>query len=71
MLELKIYENWKDLCKSMGWNGNAGGNTKKKYLKELDSLCKYHKEGIMENELINVKIIFIFIFAQRNISLGV
>lgn len=45
MLELKIYENWKDLCKSMGWNGNAGGNTKKKYLKELDSLCKYHKEG--------------------------
>lgn len=46
MLELKIYENWKDLCKSMGWNGNAGGNTKKKYLKELDSLCKYHKEGI-------------------------
>ena len=55
----------------MGWNGNAGGNTKKKYLKELDSLCKYHKEGIMENELINVKIVFIFIFAQRNISLGV
>lgn len=45
MLEVKEYKNWKEVCKVLKWNGNAGGNTKKKYLKELDSLCKWYKQG--------------------------
>ena len=34
----------KELCKAMNWS-TTGGNTKIKHLKELDSLCKWHKEG--------------------------
>lgn len=44
MLEVKTYKNWKELCNAMDWS-NKGGNTKKKYLKQLESLCKYHKNG--------------------------
>ena len=44
MLEQKTYKNYKQLCKAMNWS-TTGGNTKTKYLKELDSLCKWHKEG--------------------------
>lgn len=44
MLEQGVYKNYKELCKAMNWS-TTGGNTKTKYLKELDSLCKWHKEG--------------------------
>ena len=44
MLELKTYKNWNELCKSMNW-ATTGGNTKKKNLKLLDSICKYNKVG--------------------------
>lgn len=44
MLEKKAYKNWKELCKDMNWE-TTRGNTKNKYLKILNSLCKYHKEG--------------------------
>ena len=44
MLELKTYKNWKEICEIMNWS-TTGGNTKKKYLKQLDAMCKYHKEG--------------------------
>ena len=44
MLELKTYKNWKELCNAMNWS-DKGGNTKKKYLKQLESICKYSKNG--------------------------
>ena len=44
MLELKTYKNYKELCVAMDWK-IADGNSKKKQLKELESLCEYHKEG--------------------------
>ena len=44
MLEKKTYKNWKEICEAMNWS-TTGGDTKKKYLKQLDSMCKYHKEG--------------------------
>lgn len=44
MLEVKTYKNYKELCLSMNWEVKSG-NTKIKQFKELDSLCKYHKEG--------------------------
>ena len=44
MLEQRDYKNYKELCKAMNWS-ITGGNTKVKHLKELDSLCKWHKEG--------------------------
>ena len=44
MLEQKTYKNYKQLCEDMGWS-TVRGNTKVKHLKELDSLCKWHKEG--------------------------
>ena len=44
MLEQKTYKNYKELCKAMNWS-TTGGNTKTKYLKELTSICKWHKEG--------------------------
>ena len=40
----KIYKNWKELCEAMDWN-NIGGDTKKKYLKILNSICEFHKDG--------------------------
>ena len=44
MLEVKTYKNWKEVCVAMNWK-EVRGNTKKKYLKELNSLCEYIKEG--------------------------
>ena len=44
MLEFKIYKNYKELCKAMEWEEKAG-NSRVKQLKELESLCEYHKEG--------------------------
>ena len=44
MLEQKTYKSYKQLCEDMNWS-ITGGNTKVKHLKELDSLCKWHKEG--------------------------
>ena len=45
MLERKIYKNWKELCEEVGWNPNNRGNYKNARLKELDTLCNWHKEG--------------------------
>ena len=45
MLELRVYKNWKELCEEVGWNSNNGGNYKKSKLKELDTLCSWHKDG--------------------------
>ena len=44
MLEMKTYKNWNELCEAMNW-ATTRGNTKVRYLKQLDSICKYHKEG--------------------------
>ena len=44
MLEITTYKNYKELCKAMGWEEKAG-NSRVKQLKELESLCEYHKEG--------------------------
>ena len=43
-LELREYKNYKELCKAMNWSVKSG-NTKIAQLKELDTLCKYHKKG--------------------------
>ena len=40
----KIFKNYKELCRFMGWKP-TGGDYKKARLKELDTLCKWHKEG--------------------------
>ena len=45
MLERKMYKNWKELCEKVGWNANSRGNYKKARLKELDTICKWHKDG--------------------------
>lgn len=42
---MKIYKNWRELCEEVGWNPNIRGTYKKARLKELDTLCKYHKDG--------------------------
>ena len=44
MLEKKIYKNYKEICAAMDWNPICG-NYKKARLKDLGSMCKYHKEG--------------------------
>lgn len=44
MLEEKTYKNYKAICEVMGWK-IATGNTKISQLKQLECLCKYHKEG--------------------------
>ena len=43
-LELRIYKNWKEICEVMDWK-TIGGTYKKARLKELETLCKYHKEA--------------------------
>ena len=40
----QVFKNYKELCEFMGWK-STGGDYKKARLKELDSLCKWHKEG--------------------------
>ena len=42
MLEKKIYKNYKEICGAMDWNPICG-NYKKARLKDLGSICKYHK----------------------------
>ena len=44
MLELKTYKNWKEICEVMEWK-TTGGTYKKARLKELESMCNYHKDG--------------------------
>ena len=44
MLEVGEYKNYKAICESLGWEIKAG-NSKKKQLKDLECMCKYHKEG--------------------------
>lgn len=44
MLEVGEYKNYKAICDSLGWEIKAG-NSKKKQLKDLECMCKYHKEG--------------------------
>lgn len=39
-----IFKNWKEVCGFMGWK-ETGGDYKKAKLKELDTMCKWHKEG--------------------------
>lgn len=40
----QVFKNYKGLCEFMGWK-STGGDYKKARLKELDSLCRWHKEG--------------------------
>lgn len=44
MLELGIYKNWKELCDNVGWK-TTGGTYKQARLKELDTICDWHKDG--------------------------
>ena len=44
MLELKTYKNYRELCKAMNWKVTSS-DSKAKQFKELDSLCKWHKQG--------------------------
>ena len=44
MLEVGEYKNYKAICEAMGWEP-VGGDTKVKHLKELESVCKYTKDG--------------------------
>ena len=44
MLEVGEYKNYKAICEAMGWKP-VGGDTKVKHLKELESVCKYTKDG--------------------------
>ena len=44
MLEVGEYKNYKAICEAMGWKP-VGGDTKVKHLKELESICKYYKDG--------------------------
>lgn len=44
MLEVKTYKNWKEICEAMEWK-TTGGTYKKARLKELESMCNYHKDG--------------------------
>ena len=44
MLELKTYKNYKEICEALEVKP-TNGSGKKRHLKLLDSLCKYHKEG--------------------------
>ena len=40
----QTFKNWKEVCEWFDWK-TTGGDTKKAYLKEFESLCEYHKEG--------------------------
>lgn len=45
MLELGIYKNWKELCEAVGWNPKNRGTYKQSRLKELTTICNWHKDG--------------------------
>ena len=51
-LKIGEYKNYKKLCKALGWEVKAG-NSRIAQLKELDTLCKWHKDG---NAIIITKI---------------
>ena len=40
----QVFKNYKELCAFMGWKITAG-DAKKRQLKQLNSLCEYHKDG--------------------------
>lgn len=42
--EGQVFKNWKEVCSHFGWK-ESRGNYKEARLKELDSMCKWHKEG--------------------------
>lgn len=44
MLEVKTYKNYKELCSAIKWKV-VSGNSKIKQFKELESMCKFNKEG--------------------------
>ena len=44
MLEVKMYKNWRELCEELGWK-TTGGTYKQARLKELNTICNWHKDG--------------------------
>lgn len=42
--EEQVFKNWKEVCIYFGWN-DTRGNYKEARIKELDTLCNWHKEG--------------------------
>ncbi|WP_394864572.1 GIY-YIG nuclease family protein [Clostridium perfringens] len=42
--EGQVFKNWKEVCSCFGWK-ESRGNYKEARLKELDSMCKWHKSG--------------------------
>ncbi|HAT4258777.1 TPA: GIY-YIG nuclease family protein [Clostridium perfringens] len=42
--EGQVFKNWKEVCSHFGWK-ETGGDYKKAKLKELDTMCKWHKSG--------------------------
>ena len=44
-IEVGIYKNYKELCKALNWKV-TGGTAKEAQFRTLDTLCKWHKEGI-------------------------
>ena len=40
-----MFKSFKELCELFNWNATAGGNYKQARLKELSSVCDFHKEG--------------------------
>ena len=45
MLKVGEYKNWKALCNEVGWKGNNRGTYKEARIKELNTVCKWYKEG--------------------------
>ena len=45
MLKVGEYKNWKALCNEVGWKGNNRGTYKEARIKELNTVCKWHKVG--------------------------
>lgn len=43
-LEIKKYKNYKELCTELGWKVKTG-KSKQVQMKDLDRVCKWHKEG--------------------------
>lgn len=40
----RVFKNYKELCEFMRWKVTTG-ESKKAQMKELDTICKWHKEG--------------------------
>ena len=41
----QIFKNLKEICETFGWEYKDSTSSRKARLKELDSMCAYHKEG--------------------------